>query len=101
MMIEHDPLRGIDANAVARDGARWSALLEAVAGMGGRFDPTGLYGVLRGLRACGASLIDATHGWRLDPPPDMGRDIMRREIGDHATLLAGLLRAAGDIRRAA
>lgn len=101
MVIEHDPLRGIDANAVARDGARWSALLEAVAGMGGRFDPVGLYGLLRGLRACGATLIDATHGWRLDPPADMDRDTMRQEIGEHATLLAGLLRAAGDVRRAA
>lgn len=92
--MTRDPLHGIDADATRRDGRRWEALLAAVAADGEEWDPWGLYGRLRGLRALGAALEDSRQGWRLDPPPDMTRDMMRDEIGDHATRLAALLRHA-------
>ena len=93
--MNHDPLRGIDGDATRRDGRRWEALLAAVAAAEGtRWAPSGLYGLLRGLRACGAALEPSSRGWRLDPPPDMTRDAMRDEIGDHAQRLAAILRHA-------
>ena len=99
-MTRHvDPLQGLDPAAVQRDGASWRALLGAAKALGGEYDPQGLYGLLRGLRACGTALEPSSRGWRLDPPPDMPRDTMRDAIGDHAQLLAALLRASGDVRR--
>lgn len=103
-MTPRDPLAGLDAEAVARDGWRWEALLAAAEVDGGRADPDCLFGLLRGLRSCGAALVPAPVGWRLDPPPDMTRAELRAEIGPHAPLLAELLRQArepGQQRRAA
>lgn len=96
---ELDPLQGLDPAAVRRDGAAWRALLGAALALGDRYDPAGLFGLLRGLRACGAALVPASVGWRLDPPADMTREELRAEVGDHAQQLAALLRAAGDVRQ--
>lgn len=104
MVKRRDPLAGLDAEAVARDGRRWEALLAAAEAAGGKVHPLCLYGLLRGLRACGAALVPAAAGWRLDPPPDMTRDELRAEVGSHAPMLAELLRQArepGQLRQAA
>lgn len=69
-------------------------MLTAVAADGGQWEPSGLYGLLRGLRALGAGLEPVTRGWRLDPPAGMTRDELRAEIGDHAERLAAILRRA-------
>lgn len=92
--MTRDPLHGIDDDATRHDGRRWEALLAAVAADGAQWDPWGLYGLLRGLRALGASLEPVTRGWRLDPPEGMTRDDLRAEIGEHADRLAAILRHA-------
>lgn len=93
-MVKRDPLHGIDDDATRHDGRRWEALLSAVAADGAQWEPSGLYGLLRGLRALGASLEPVTRGWRLDPPAGMTRDELRAEIGEHAERLAAILRRA-------
>ena len=93
-MVNRDPLHGIDDDATRHDGRRWEALFAAVAADGGQWEPSGLYGLLRGLRSLGAILEPVTRGWRLDPPAGMTRDELRAEIGEHAERLAAILRRA-------
>ena len=93
-MVKRDPLHGIDDDATRHDGRRWEALLSAVAADGAQWEPSGLYGLLRGLRALGASLEPVTRGWRLDPPAGMTRDELRAEIGENAERLTAILRNA-------
>ena len=93
-MVTRDPLHGIDDDATRHDGRRWEALLSAVAADGAQWEPSGLYGLLRGLRSLGAILEPVTRGWRLDPPAGMTRDELRAEIGEHAERLAAILRRA-------
>lgn len=98
-VLRLDPLHGIDPAAVLRDGAAWEEVLRSAWRIAGPQDGPGcLFGLLRGLRACGAALVPAPAGLRLDPPPDMTREELRAEIGGHAQTLAAILRAGGDVR---
>lgn len=79
------------------DCVRWQRLLLLAAPIDGA-DPAGLTGLLRYLRAAGASLGRGHDSYLLAPPPTMERPTMRGlvTVGGHGPLLTDLLRLAAD-----
>ena len=87
-----DPLEGLDEDQHARDGELWRGLLGLAYPIDGK-DPTGLLGTLRGIRACGGSLVPSDDGQQLElwPPDGVTRDELVEWIGPRAGLLRDLL----------
>jgi len=77
------------------DCVMWQRLLLLAAPIDGT-DPAGLTGLLRYLRAAGASLGRGHDSYPLAPPPTMERPTMRGfvNVGGHGPLLTDLLRLA-------
>lgn len=94
---QDDPRQDLTGDCV-----RWQRLLLLAAPIDGA-DPVGLTGLLRYLRAAGASLGRGHDSYLLTPPPTMERATMRGLVNAAARgpLLTDLLRLAVDDRGAA
>lgn len=93
-----DPLAGLDPELHALDGALWEALLEDAYTPVAAVDPTGTFGLMRGLRAMGCGLAPDDGGtMRLWPPAYADRDTLVDWIGDDAAEVRRMVARAGEL----